>query len=230
MYIVQMKEFSKLPLPKALQDHFAFKAGTIFKVAQKNNSFIFTPLKKPAAPLLEINCFGYFSVKTAGQECTYLQKQRKTAELLAYLFINHDCFITKSSIADALWPSLEPTRAMDNFYKTYKKLNTLIPKPLPLQLDSFRTRIRLRTPSVQSDLFHFHQLCQSKNNIQAYEQAIALYQGPLFYKEYYSWSTISEAYYEIQYQNLLESVIKYYEMHPKSKKAAYYRQKMTEEV
>lgn len=63
MYIVQMKEFSKLPLPKALQDHFAFKAGTIFKVAQKNNSFIFTPLKKTGCAFIRNQLFWLFLCK-----------------------------------------------------------------------------------------------------------------------------------------------------------------------
>lgn len=230
MYIVQIKESTQLSLPKTLASHPAFQAGTIFNVTLKNGSFIFTPLKQPPAPLLEINCFGYFSVKASGKECAYLQKQRKSAELLAYLFINHDHFLTKTSIADALWPALEPARAMDNFYKAHKKLNTLLPDLPPLQLDNFRTRLRLKVPLVQNDLFDFEHLSLARNNIPAYEQAISLYRAPLLYRECYPWSAVTEAYYDMRYQSLLEEVAMYCKTHHQNKKSGYYRQKMTEEL
>lgn len=177
-------------------------------------------------PKVNIACFGNLNITLEGKNKVIAIGSRKTEELIAYLLCSGGVFVSKQKIAAALWNKFTAERAMDNFYKTLKRLYCLG----FFSIENLRGKIRLNMENICCDVFTFEELYAKRREIDQCEAAVALYRGPLLFDECYDWISIWEAYYDIRYQELLNRLIMYYKKQGDFAKVAYYTGIMDQEL
>lgn len=148
---------------------------------------------------------------------------KKTEELIAYLLLEKGKCVAKQKIAADLWEGLEPKRAMDNFYKIYKRLQILPSLGIPLKVNCLRHKICLETNNIDSDIDRFEQLCKKGADIESLEEAVRLYRAPLFESDCYAWAALSESHYDLMYAEAIDKLITYFKEKRNNKKFEYYR-------
>lgn len=163
------------------------------------------------------------------QDQSRLINSKKTEELIAYLLCNAGEFVAKRKIAEQLWENFPEERAMDNFYKTYKRLNALPALGVPLCVEALRGKIRLDLCTVESDLQTFERLYK-RNDVASWEQALNPYRGPLLRDEYYNWTTLPESHYDLCRTELFERIFAHYKESKNNEKLSIYRRKWEDEL
>ena len=181
---------------------------------------------------IEINCFRHFSIKADGKEINTGWRTRKAGELLAYLLCEKGRFVSKEKIAGALWPELDGEKSVSNLYLAYyyiKKQESKMGVKIPIE--SERGKMRIRLEEVDCDLVSFDRLVEagsdinSQNRIALMEKVVGLYQGALLEDGYYSWAVDFQQKYEIEFAELLKSLIEYYKQQSDTEKMKYHEEK-----
>ncbi len=169
--------------------------------------------------------FDHFSLYVDGQEKTAALHSRKVAEMIAFLLCHAGETIDKKSVAQALWNDFKTALAMDNLYKTIKKLSLLPQHGIPLFIENTRGEIRLQTDNIESDIFSFEVWSRSKLP-KDWERAAQLYRGLLLYQDCFSWCQAIEGYYDCLYLENAEKLLHYYKQKNIRSKILFWQRKL----
>jgi DNA-binding SARP family transcriptional activator len=126
-----------------------------------------TALLKPSAEapsddvLLEVNLFGGIEIRLEGEPVNLKRfTRKKSLTLLALLILHKGNFVSRSKIAEALWPGGGVDAFRRNFYCLSSQLRTTLAvegaRPL---LEFSDAGCRLDVNRVRSDVFDFNKLC-----------------------------------------------------------------------
>jgi len=143
--------------------------------------------------LVQVRCFGEFSVWSAKRELTpYLEEgpSYKAWELLAFLASQPGGTIARDKLLAALWPDADEERGANRMRVAMARLRTVLARQIPdLPPEVVRTdregMCRLDTALVTSDVHQFLTLLEAASTLptdqarMALEQARALYIGDL---------------------------------------------------
>jgi len=147
----------------------------------------------PAGPPVEVRCFGGFIVESEGREVTSAWEEgasHKAWELLAFLSVQPAGIVLKERLLAAIWPDVEPERAVLRMRQAMHRLRSALGRQVP-SISSEVVRAdrdgicRLDTTLVTSDVHRFVMAlgCASKlrggEATGALEQARSLYRGDL---------------------------------------------------
>jgi two-component SAPR family response regulator len=116
----------------------------------------------------------------------------KVEELLAFMLINWNSYVSKWTICEHLWPANKPEKAEQNLHTTvYRLKKTLIENGIDLQLEHQKGSYCLKG-SCTSDYLEFEQLtCRYGEGtaipVKEMEVIVSLYKGQLFSGKDYSW-------------------------------------------
>jgi two-component SAPR family response regulator len=172
---------------------------------------------------LSIRCFGPFSIRVGERELNAGWRTRKAEELIAYLLCQKGRFVSKEKLAEVLWPEQDGEKGLSNLYLAYyyikkqgKSSGVFIP------MESERGKMRINLEKKDCDLLAFDRLTERTGDVAAMEQAVALYQGPIFENAYYPWLTEYQQRYEVHYEDILSRLMEYYKKEGNQAKWEYY--------
>jgi LuxR family maltose regulon positive regulatory protein len=165
-------------------------------------------------PRIKVHCFGRFrAMKPDGFEFKW--RTSKTEELLAFLVHQRGEAVDRFRIMDALWnDDSEKTSSYFNTTAHYLR-KTMSSVGIRDVLEHNRGYYRLRTDAFVSELNVFEQEPEAgevvqEGNIQAYEQAIALYTGGYMEDNDYGWAELRRSALENRYLELIIELNGYY--------------------
>lgn len=102
-------------------------ANSPFEAIRREASTALAGFAPPPYPLLEVTCFGPFSVKRGEFRISEDEwKRKKVKSLLKYLVCSPNLCATKDEIIDVFWPDLDPEAAYNNFYRTLHHLRRVL--------------------------------------------------------------------------------------------------------
>lgn len=144
--------------------------------------------------------------------------------MLALMLINKGKPLKKLWLAETLWPQADQAQALDSLYKVCAawKKDLELQKHLPLVTRT--SEISLERLDIGCDAYYFENAMDS-GKIAELEAAVALYTGPLLFQEYYEWTAVYEAHYEMHYIKSLTTLITYYQACGDQAKSDYFRRK-----
>lgn len=146
------------------------------------------------AELVQVCCFGEFSVRSEGREITPSLAERlslKAWELLAFFAAQPDGVVSREKLLAALWPDIHPDQATNRLNIAVSRLRAILAHQVPgltgdvVRAD--RTGVRaLDSAVVGSDVHRFVTLCRSASALPSGQaqaaliEARTLYRGDLF--------------------------------------------------
>lgn len=175
--------------------------------------------KKKKNEKIEIRCFGRLSIIMGDKELGSLMNSQKAEELIAFLATYNGQSVKKTVVCDALWSNASPKRSADSLYKLVRKIKAM---PIPFHIECKRNIIQFHMDNVKSDLTDFLYHIQNRENIDAMEKAIHLYQGTLFEEEDYEWIIQKEGKFDMLYLDALQYLSDYYEGKGNKMKSRHY--------
>jgi len=210
--------------------HYAVKAFEINAVdyivkpaarsrLQKTLERIKPMLKQENKPNIAIHCFRHFSIFADGKELNVGWRTKKAEELIAYLLCEKGRYISKTKIAEDLWPELNGEKSMSNLYLTcyyIKKQENQTGIKIPIELE--RGKMRIQTDELECDIIRFDRLVQAIPNadewkrIKLIEEAVELYQGTLLEDSYYPWAVEHQQKCEMDLFKLLMILREHYQL------------------
>jgi two-component system, LytTR family, response regulator len=151
--------------------------------------------KKPSThdAILDVRCFGHFSIFLDGEDINVNWRTRKSEELIAYLICNRGSFVSKEKIADALWPELDGDKSMANLYLAHYYIRKLSQQTgLSIPIESATGKMRFNFDQVRCDFIEFARLADTlgivtSENIHLAEEALKRYHREPFEDSYYHW-------------------------------------------
>ena len=156
-------------------------------------------------------CFGGFSVYYHGVTMGIASKKAK--ELLALLLLQNGRPLSKKVIAELLWPDKIPQKSMACFYKTNQYLKNVPEFKEIFPLINSGGALSLDMSQVYSDINEFSQLLRQAPTIENRRRMLLLYQGSLFQNETFEWLSSQEAYFDMEYLEAAEWLIREYKSH-----------------
>jgi len=161
-------------------------------------------------PLIEVRCFGEFTVRSGDREITPSLDERtslKAWEILAFLASQPRAIASRERLLAAVWPDLDDDRAANCMRVEMRRLRLILARHVPglssqvVRCD--RTGICSLDPNlVWTDVRRFSALCRSATKLQpdeatsALAEAVALYRGDLLIGRgayFYAWAEEREA-------------------------------------
>ena len=176
-------------------------------------------MKKRKKEKIEIRCFGKLSIKMGNVEMGSIMNSQKARELIAFLMTYGGNSVKKAIVCDALWSNRSPKHSADSLYKLVRKIKAM---PIPFHIECKRNIIQFHLDNVNSDLTDFLNYVKDRNNINAMESAVLLYQGTLFEEEDYEWIIQKEGKFDMLYLDALQHLSDYYVGTGNKSKARYY--------
>ena len=88
----------------------------------------------PAAPRIEVHCFGGFRVTSGGRELSPVSRgvaHYQPWELLAYLAAHPDGVVSREQLATALWPDETPQKTVGRVHNPLYRLRDLLREQVP---------------------------------------------------------------------------------------------------
>lgn len=152
---------------------------------------------------------------------------RKAEELLAYLCVSGQP-VKKERAAEVLWEDSSPENARDNLYKVCRYLRTLQKKGIEIPLQNHRKELYLDLSEASCDIREFQEIYAHGTEPWQWEKAVSLYTGPLLFDNYYEWTGVEEAYYDMRYYELLERLAADHRQKGREDMAALYDNKIKE--
>lgn len=161
---------------------------------------------------LRIELLGGMRMHDAGDEISV--PGGKAQQLLAYLLIYPKSAHARETLAELLWPEMEPARSRRNLSDILYRLRQAIPVDW-LYIDS--SVIGLHKPgesrtTIESDLWEF-QNAVACDEIDPLRQALALYRGPLLPDLYEDWLGPHRRALQEQFLSALTRVAQHQEQH-----------------
>lgn len=156
-------------------------------------------------------CFGGFSVYCHGVTMGVASKKAK--ELLALLLLQNGKPLSKKVIAELLWPNKMPQKSMACFYKINQYLKNIPGFNEVLPLINSGGALSLDMSRIYSDINEFSQLLRQAPTIENRRRMLLLYQGRLFQNETFEWLSSQEAYFDMEYLEAAEWLIREYKSH-----------------
>lgn len=156
-------------------------------------------------------CFGGFSVYYHGVTMGVASKKAK--ELLALLLLQNGKPLSKKVIAELLWPNKMPQKSMACFYKANQYLKNIPGFNEVLPLINSGGALSLDMSRIYSDINEFSQLLRQAPTIENRRRMLLLYQGRLFQNETFEWLSSQEAYFDMEYLEAAEWLIREYKSH-----------------
>ncbi len=151
---------------------------------------------------------------------------KKAEELLACLAVK-GIPLSKEKAAEMLWENAEPQKARDSLNKVVAFLKHFGEQTLPgLPLHIRRNELFLDMSALYCDIWEFNEIYEKATEISDWEKAVALYKGPLLSENYYEWSLLEEAYYDVRYCNILEKLQEAFRKAGNQDMANYYKMKL----
>lgn len=129
---------------------------------------------------------------------------------MCLLILEHKRPLSKRHAASLLWPDANAECARDCLYKTLSWLRTHPKVSSPFGLQILRNCLSVCMDQIQSDLAEFDQCYSHRSDIHCCERAVELYQGPLFWKDYFNWIDVWQSEYEIRYSVFLQNLAAYH--------------------
>ena len=161
-------------------------------------------------PVIEVRCFGEFTVRSGDRELTPSLDERtslKAWEILAFLASQRRAIASRERLLAAVWPDLDDDRAANCMRVEMRRLRLILARHAPglssqvVRCD--RTGIcSLDQTLVWTDVRRFSALCRSATRlppdeaISALTEAVALYRGDLLTGRgayFYAWAEEREA-------------------------------------
>lgn len=173
---------------------------------------------KPAP--LAFLCFGGFSVYCHGATVGIASK--KARELLALLLLQNGNPLSKKVIAELLWPDKIPQKSMACFYKANQYLRSIPEFNEVFPIINRGGALALNMSQVYSDIHEFNQLLRQTPTVENRQRMLLLYQGRLFENETFDWLSSREAYFDMEYLEAAEWLIRQYKSHNQIQKAQKY--------
>lgn len=178
---------------------------------------------------IAINCFSKLSISVNG-ELIDSCKRKKAEELIAYLVCHKGEFVAKEKIMADLWPESDKDKAANSLYVTYYCIRKLSENGVSFPVESCRGKMRICMEKIDCDICRFEKLaslCKTVDSqtIDAAAEAVELYKGMLFEGDYYTWSEMYQARFDIMYMELLDNVIMYYTHENDLYKVKYFKTK-----
>ena len=185
--LVQLPSFRALP------------TGLPVHVAGDQRTF---PSKEPAAPRLDVRCFGHFELYSEGRPVALDAFGRRAAlTLLKVLLLRRGRPVAREALTELLWPEVDPEAGARRLYVTVHALRRALEpdKSGPLwtyvctRADHYYFNAQSR---ARVDLYDFEthveraremeKLGNVSGAVEAYEAAATLYRGDLFEDEPYA--------------------------------------------
>ncbi|MCI3919673.1 response regulator [Paenibacillus sp. TRM 82003] len=168
--------------------------------------------KNPAGG--EIYFFGNMHLRVDGNQINFLSP--KIEELLALLILHRDKGINKWRLIDVLWEEASMEKSQQNLYTMIFRLKqTLRNAGIQLGIKSKGGIYTVDLGDVYCDLAAFGRLMENlvtveRETIDAYEQAISIYQGDLLEGKDYMWSIPHRERYYRQFAHVIVLLAAYY--------------------
>lgn len=145
---------------------------------------------------------------------------------MAYLAVTGNP-VGKEKLAELLWQDAQPQRARESLNKVCAYLKKLKENHVPeLPLSIRRDELYLDLKDIFCDVREFRRLSGEDMKVSGWEEAVSLYTAPLLYENYYDWSVMEEAYYDVRYGELLEKLAEHYQMEGRKDMASLYERKL----
>src|SRR5918911_2555573 len=172
--------------------------------------------------MLEIHLLGPFRVAVGGSQVEARRWRRRSATLLLKLLAlqpHHQ--LHREQVIETLWPELEPQAAINNLHKTIHAARRALEPDLKAGADSrfivtHAQQIKLCAPGkLWIDVEAFQQQAAQAlkgTDAQAYEEALALYDGGLLIEDLYEdWTVARREQLRALHQDLLADLTRLYE-------------------
>lgn len=176
-------------------------------------------------PELFLGCFRKFTLRFRGE--SYRLRNSKATELLACLACEKGGPISKSRLAELLWPGVGTAQALDSLYKVCRFIRRLNVQGIYIPLRTERGDVELDLKRIDCDLILFDRLAEHGGTPENWRRAVDLYTGPVLAEENYDWSLTHEAYYEMRLAELLERLIEHFRSEGKVAHARFYQVKLS---
>jgi len=160
-------------------------------LAEKLHPVVAEPSRSDqTAELVQVCCFGEFSVRSGGREITPSLAERlslKAWELLAFLAAQPDGVVSREKLLVALWPDIHPDQATNRLNIAVSRLRAILAHQVPgltgdvVRAD--RTGVRaLDSTVVGSDVHRFVALCRSASALPSGQAQAALIEARTLYR------------------------------------------------
>ena len=174
-----------------------------------------------------IKTFGGFDVFADGKQVHFSSEKAK--EMLALLLLQNGKPLSKRVIAELLWPNKMPQKSMACFYKTNQYLKNIPGFNEVSPLVNSGGALSLDMSRIYSDINEFSQLLRQAPTIENRRRMLLLYQGRLFQNETFEWLSSQEAYFDMEYLEAAEWLIREYKSHNRILEAQKYISLILEE-
>lgn len=187
---------------------------------------------------LEIDLLGKFRLRYRGEAVSEMNSPR-LQELLAYLVLNRDSPQQRQHIALNFWPDSPAKQTLSNLRQLLYQLRNALPESDRYIRADSNTLQWNPEDECRIDLVEFEQAVDEarrrKNGddaggeIDALEQAVSVYDGPLLPHCFEEWITGKRHRLQEEYADALERLIELYEEQRKYKKGIVYAGKLVEQ-